>query len=65
MTGLRSIPELARWTSAPVLVMSGAGDPGSGKDALLLGARAYLRKPLDFGRLHRELQGLRVDRPAA
>jgi CheY-like chemotaxis protein len=47
MTGLRALPELARWSCAPVLIMTSHPCAEGEKDALLLGAAAYLKKPLD------------------
>ncbi|MBI5240451.1 MAG: response regulator [Elusimicrobia bacterium] len=47
MTGLRAIPEFARWSSAPVFIMTSHYCAEGEKDALLLGAAAYLKKPLD------------------
>lgn len=48
MTGLEAITELGRRSDAPVFVMSGHSDDEMKKDALLLGAAGFFRKPLDF-----------------
>ncbi len=55
MTGLRAIGEFRKLTDAPVLLMTSDADENAEKDALLLGASAFLRKPLDFDGLRREL----------
>lgn len=49
MTGMRALPELSRWSCAPVLIMTSHHCAEGEKDALLLGASAYLKKPLDVG----------------
>jgi DNA-binding NtrC family response regulator len=46
MTGLRSIAEYAKSTSAPVLIMTTHIDADLRKDARLLGAKGVLAKPL-------------------
>lgn len=56
MTGLRSIPEFAKYSQAPVLVMTSHYSAEVEKDALLLGAKCCLKKPLDFTLLDQELQ---------
>jgi len=56
MTGLRSLPELMKCSRAPVFVMTSHHSPESEQDALLLGAKAFLKKPLDFAKLHQDLQ---------
>ena len=47
MTGLRAIPELSRWTRAPVFIMTSHHSVDGELDAALLGAAAYLKKPVD------------------
>ena len=56
MTGLRAIAEFAKYSPAPVLVMTSHHSAEVEKDAQLLGARCCLRKPLDFALLLRELR---------
>ena len=67
MTGLRSIPELLSRSTAPIFLMTSHPSPESEKDALLLGATAYLAKPLDFQKVHlqfqRAISGSRVTTP--
>lgn len=53
MTGLRAIPELARWTRAPVLIMTSHHSVDGELDAALLGAAAYLKKPVDVAEVLR------------
>jgi len=60
MSGLRAIPELARHTGAPILMMTGHFDEELKKDALLIGAADLLPKPLDF-----EALALRLETPGA
>lgn len=45
MTGLQALPRL-RASGAPVIVMSSQYGPDTEKDALLIGATAFIRKPL-------------------
>ncbi len=56
MTGPGTIGELTRWSDVPVLLMTSHHHPDLETDALLLGAKGYLRKPLDFARLHQDLR---------
>lgn len=58
MTGMQAIGELTRLTRAPIFVMTGHADDELEKDALLLGARGFMRKPLDFDALDERLQAL-------
>ena len=51
MAGLRSIGEYAKYSRAPVLVMTSDYSAEIENDALLLGATCCLRKPLDFSTL--------------
>ena len=45
MTGLQALPRL-RASGAPVIVMSSQYGPDKEKDALLIGAHAFIKKPL-------------------
>lgn len=47
-TGLRALESFAAETPAPILLMTGHADPELERDALLLGAKALLAKPLDL-----------------
>ena len=56
MSGLGSIPELRNQSAAPIFLMSSQATAESEKDAILLGARAYFSKPLDFQEVHLQFQ---------
>ena len=56
MTGLCSIPELAKRSAARIFLMTSHPSLESEKDALLLGATAYFKKPLAFQQVHRQFQ---------
>jgi DNA-binding response OmpR family regulator len=63
MTGLQALPRL-RASGAPVIVMSSQFGPDTEKDAFLLGASAFIKKPLvvkDLARIIR--QTLESDAP--
>lgn len=51
MTGFRALEEFGACTKAPIFLMTGHADSEKETDALLLGARALLPKPLDFERV--------------
>jgi len=55
MSGLRAIPELARRSRTPILMMTAHFDEELKRDALLLGAADLLPKPLDFEALARRI----------
>lgn len=59
MTGLQALPRL-RASGAPVIVMSSQYGPDTEKDALLLGASAYIKKPFSGDELARLLSKLGV-----
>jgi two-component system response regulator HydG len=61
MTGLRALSEIARLSRAPILMMTGHFDEEFKKDALLLGAAAFLAKPLDIDALDAEIRKLLPD----
>lgn len=48
ISGLRALSEMGELTKAPVLLITGHYDPELEKDALLMGARALLPKPIDW-----------------
>ncbi|OGS39982.1 MAG: hypothetical protein A3J82_02705 [Elusimicrobia bacterium RIFOXYA2_FULL_69_6] len=58
MTGLQAIPEFKRRSKAPILLMTSHPSPDLEKDALLLGAAAFLPKPLELDRVAREIKSL-------
>ena len=62
MTGVRSIAEFAKCSQAPVFIMTNHPNSESEKDALLLGAKAYLKKPLEIEHLQRQLQQISSSR---
>ena len=55
MTGLQALPRL-RASGAPVIVMSSQYGPDTEKDALLIGAAAFIKKPLAIKNLSRLIQ---------
>ncbi|MBI4425558.1 MAG: response regulator [Elusimicrobia bacterium] len=56
MTGLQALGEIIAKTAAPVLLMTGHADEEMRKDAMLLGAKAFLYKPFDFALLAKILE---------
>lgn len=56
MSGLRALSQMGALTKAPILLITGHYDPELEKDALLLGARALLPKPIDSEALVAALQ---------
>lgn len=58
MTGLRALGEILARSRAPVVMMTGHFDPEFQKDARLLGASAFVAKPLDFDVLEGEIRKL-------
>ncbi len=56
MTGLQAIPLISQKSRAPIILMTSHPSPNLKKDALLLGARAFVTKPLDFDALDRGLK---------
>jgi len=63
MTGLQALPRL-RASGTPVIVMSSQYGPDTEKDALLIGAVAFIKKPLiakDLSRLIRLALGSGTD----
>lgn len=55
MSGLSSIAAYAACSRAPVLLMTSDWSEEIERDALLLGAKCCLKKPLDFARVRQEL----------
>lgn len=60
MTGLQALAQL-RKSGSPVIVMSSQAAPETGKDALLLGAAAFLKKPVVPRELCRAIQQACID----
>lgn len=56
MSGVRCIAEYAKLCPGPVLVMTSDPSAEGEKDALMLGARRYLKKPVDLPSLGAELK---------
>jgi len=56
ISGLQSIREYAKYSDAPVLIMTSDYSAEIATDARLLGAACCLEKPLDYPRLKSELQ---------
>lgn len=56
MSGFRAIEAFAEFSKAPVVMISGKADQDAVKDALLLGAKALLAKPLDLETLTKTLE---------
>lgn len=59
MTGLQALPRL-RASGAPIIVMSSQHGSDTEKDALLLGASAFIKKPFSVEELSRLLSKLKV-----
>ncbi|MBI2362230.1 MAG: response regulator, partial [Elusimicrobia bacterium] len=53
--GITALPELAAKTEAPIIMITGYPNEDVVKDALLLGAKAFLPKPLDLAELERRI----------
>ncbi|MBI5597947.1 MAG: response regulator [Elusimicrobia bacterium] len=53
--GITALPELAARTQAPIIMITGYPNEDVVKDALLLGAKAFLPKPLDLAELERRI----------
>lgn len=56
--GITALPEIVSRTDAPVIMISGFADEDAVKDALLLGAKAFLPKPLDVDALEERIAQL-------
>lgn len=55
ITGLQALPRLLA-SGSPVIVMSSQGGPETEKDALLLGASAFIKKPLTIKTLSKVIR---------
>ena len=60
-SGLKAIKDLAARSKAAIVVMSGLCDEEMRRNALQLGARAVLEKPLDFKALEALMRDLAAD----
>lgn len=58
ITGLQALRELKSAAKAPIFLMSGYVDADFQKDALLLGAKGFLPKPLDYQALEAAITAL-------
>lgn len=58
MTGFQALERFAEKTQAPVILMSGHADEEFRRDALLLGAKELVSKPIDPAKLESLLEGL-------
>ena len=65
MTGLQAIAGLMKRSKAAIILMTGDDGQSTREDALLLGARGFLGKPIDFKQLDAELQKAIGRAPAA
>lgn len=61
ITGFEAIRLVAARCRAPIVLMSGCADEELRRDAMLLGARTLLEKPLDLATLDATLQDLLTD----
>ncbi|MFC1679977.1 response regulator [Elusimicrobiota bacterium] len=61
MSGFQAVERFSGASSAPVVLMSGHADQEFRKDALLLGARDLLPKPIDLTELNRVIETLKTD----
>ena len=53
----------SRWRQLPIIVISGATDPGASDRALRLGANAYFTKPYSPGEVRNQLERLLNENP--
>ncbi|MDE2292145.1 MAG: response regulator [Elusimicrobia bacterium] len=53
--GITALPEIAAKTSAPIIMITGYPNEDVVKDALLLGAKAFMAKPLDLAEVERRI----------
>ena len=58
MMGITALPQLRKLSPAPVIMITGHPSEETSRDALMLGAKALLPKPLDFDKLTALLNGL-------
>ena len=65
MMGIQALPLIAKLTPAPVLLITGQPSPETERDALLLGAKGLMPKPLDLAELTATLRALTAARDAA
>ena len=64
VVGISSVSDYAAKVPGGVVMMTAFGDEELEKDAKMLGAAAYLAKPLDSDKLLKTVAGLAVKRPA-
>src|SRR5260221_679174 len=58
ISGMGAIAEFGKHTPAPIILMTGHADQETAKDALLLGAKAVLAKPMDLEQLGSLIESL-------
>jgi DNA-binding response OmpR family regulator len=58
MMGITALPLLAEITKAPVILITGYPNEETYKDALLLGAKGFMAKPIDPDELSAQIRGL-------
>jgi DNA-binding response OmpR family regulator len=61
LSGFKAVPAITEDKHAAVFLMSGHSDSELEKDALLVGAKALFRKPLDLDAVLTALQALPLD----
>ena len=57
MMGITALPRIVRLTNAPVVMITGHPSEETHRDALLLGAKSFMAKPLDLEALAAKLAG--------
>jgi DNA-binding response OmpR family regulator len=58
MMGIQALPEIAKLTPAPVVMITGQPNPDTERDARLLGAKGMMTKPLNLAELAAALRAL-------
>ena len=53
--GITALPQLAAKTAAPIIMITGYPNEDVVQDSLLLGAKAFMPKPLDLAELERRI----------
>jgi len=56
VVGISTVNEFAKWATAGVIMLTAFGDAELEKDAKLLGAKAYLRKPVPADTMLRTIE---------
>jgi CheY-like chemotaxis protein len=58
MMGITALPRIVEMTKAPVILITGYPNEETYKDALLLGAKAFMAKPIDPDELAAQINGI-------